>query len=304
MGTSGLMSLGRGIAALADDTDNSTLKIGVVGLGLIGGSFARALKKYTPYPVCGVDKDPDVLQAAYEAGAINRGMDISMCDVVFVCLYPRDCITYMLETDFKPNAILADISGVKQFIAEQVSAPLRKRGLRYVGTHPMAGKETSGFSNSNANLFRGSSFIITEDETTDPGAVYLISSLAKQIGFSRITKCSAKKHDEVIAYTSQLAHVISNAYVKGEASQNFSGFSAGSFMDLTRVAKLNPQMWAELFIENSTELLKEIDELQKNLGAIRDAVAARDEETLYALLKEGSDKKERLNRTYHSGEKT
>lgn len=274
------------------------MKIGVVGLGLIGGSLARAFKQYTPHTICGADRNPGVVKAAYTAGAIDCDTDMSGCDVVFVCLYPRDCVSYMLGTEFKRDAVVADISGVKRFVADAVSAPLKSRGVRYVGTHPMAGRETSGFFNSDADLFRGASFIITEDAETDRDAVGLLSSLAREIGFARVTKCSAKKHDKVIAYTSQLAHVVSNAYVKSDASQEFSGFSAGSFMDLTRVAKLNPAMWAELFIENGDELLTEIDELQKNVGALRAAIAARDEETLRALLKDGSDKKERLNGEY------
>ncbi len=274
------------------------MKIGVVGLGLIGGSLARAFKQFTPHTVCGSDQNPGVVKAAYTAGAIDCDTDISGCDVIFVCLYPRDCVSYMLNTEFKQNAVVTDISGVKRFVANEVSASLKARGVRYVGSHPMAGRELSGFFNSDAELFRGASFIITEDETTDTDAIDTLSSLAKEIGCVRVTRCSAKKHDEVIAYTSQLAHVVSNAYVKSEASQEFSGFSAGSFMDLTRVAKLNPAMWAELFIENGDELLKEIDELQKNVSALRDAIAARDEETLRALLKDGSDKKERLNGEY------
>ena len=270
------------------------MQIGVVGLGLIGGSLARAIKKYTSHTVCGVDRDKNVLTAAYAAGAIDCDTDVSGCDLVFVCLYPRDCVSYLLNTEFKKNAVAADISGVKRFIAQEVAAPLRERGIRYVGTHPMAGKETSGFVSSDANLFQGASFIITEDETTDADAICLLAALAKELGFGRVTRCSAQKHDEVIAYTSQLAHVVSNSYVKSEASQSFNGFSAGSFMDLTRVAKLNPAMWAELFVLNGDELAKEIDELQRNITALRDAIVAGDEEALRNLLRDGSDKKKRL----------
>lgn len=274
------------------------MRIGIVGLGLLGGSLARAFKQYTPHTVCGADKNPGVVEAAYTAGAIDCDTDVSACDVVFVCLYPRDCVSYMLKANFKKNAIVTDISGVKQFVANEVSAYLKEHGIRYVGTHPMAGRETSGFFNSDAGMFLGASFIVTVDKDTNSEAVDLLCALAKEIGFAKITKCSAKKHDEVIAYTSQLAHVVSNAYVKSDASQEFSGFSAGSFMDLTRVARLNPAMWAELFIENANELLKEIDELQKNVGAVRAAIATRDEDTLRALLKDGSDKKERLNKEF------
>ncbi|MEG2625738.1 MAG: prephenate dehydrogenase/arogenate dehydrogenase family protein, partial [Christensenella sp.] len=130
------------------------MNIGIVGLGLIGGSLARAIKKYTSHTVYGTDTDPTVLRAATNACAIDCEADISMCDIVFVCLYPRDCVSYMLHTNFKTNAIVADCAGIKQFIANKVSAPLYARGIRYVGTHPMAGKETGGFSSSDAELFQ------------------------------------------------------------------------------------------------------------------------------------------------------
>ena len=242
------------------------MQVGVVGLGLIGGSLARAVKKYTGHTVCGVDRDKSVLAAAYAAGAIDCDTDVSGCALVFVCLYPRDCVSYMLHTDFKKGAVVADISGVKRFIAQEVAVPLLERA----------------------------SFFFPEAEPTHPEPVRLRTVLAEELGFARVTKCSAKKHDEVIAYTSQLAHVVSNAYVKSEASQSFSGFSAGSFIDLTRVAKLDPAMWAELFVLNADELAKEIDELQRNIAALRGAIVSGNEEALRGLLKDGSDKKKRL----------
>lgn len=272
------------------------MKIGVVGLGLMGGSLARALKKYTSHTVCGVDTDPKTLKAAYDAGAIDCDSNVSGCDIVFVCLFPQDSIDYMLHTEFKKNAVIADICGVKRAVEEQVAEPLFKRGLRYVGTHPMVGKETGGFFSSEAGLFQGASFIITIAGHTDRQAKSALTELAKQIGFTRVTECSARKHDEVIGYTSQLAHVVSNAYVKSKSALDFKGFSAGSFMDLTRVAKLNPQMWTELFLLNGDILAGEIDELIDNISGLRDAIRAGDAKTLRALLKDGSDRKERLSR--------
>ena len=271
------------------------MKIGVVGLGLMGGSLARALKKYTSHTVCGVDKDPAVLAAAYDAGAIDCDGDVSCCDIVFVCLFPQDSIDYMLRTEFREGAVIADICGVKRAVEDRVALPLFERNLRYVGTHPMAGRETGGFGNSDADLYRGASFIITLTEHTDEQAKAEISRLAQEIGFTRITECSARKHDEVIGYTSQLAHVVSNAYVKSRAAQDFKGFSAGSFMDLTRVALLDPEMWSELFLLNGDILAGEIDELVENVSALRDAIRAGDGQALRALLKDGSDRKKRLN---------
>lgn len=272
------------------------MKIGVVGLGLMGGSLARALKKYTSHTVCGVDTDPKTLRDAYAAGAIDCDTDTSACDIVFVCLFPQASIDYMLHTEFKENAIIADICGVKRFVEDQVSRPLYERGLRYVGTHPMAGKETGGFVHSDADLYQGASFIITLTDHTDSNARAELAQLMGELGFARITECSARKHDEVIGYTSQLAHIVSNAYVKSEAAQDFRGFSAGSFMDLTRVARLDPQMWTELFLMNGDILTAEIDELIANITALRNAILTQNERDLCAMLADGSEKKERLNK--------
>ncbi|MEG0585721.1 MAG: prephenate dehydrogenase/arogenate dehydrogenase family protein [Christensenellaceae bacterium] len=264
------------------------MKIGIVGLGIIGGSFAKAFKKYTPYTVCGMDIDKAVLHEAKKAGAIDCTDEISTCDVVFVCMYPRACMRYINETIFKRNAVVTDICGIKRALV------ITNKDIRYVGSHPMAGKETSGFASSDARLFCGASYIITHDAHTDSQAMQILEELATKIGFTQITKCDAIKHDRIIAYTSQLAHVVSNSYVKGKEHHEFQGFSAGSFADLTRVAQLNAEMWAELFIENGDFLVQEIDELMLHMTQIREAIAKKDEQTLRRLLQEGSDIKQKL----------
>ncbi len=264
------------------------MQIGIAGLGLMGGSLAKAIKAHTTHKVHGFDINGDVEKQALADGAIDAVLGIEVCDLVFVCFYPKAVINYVATTAFKEGAIVADICGVKECLEclSDVS------GIRYVGTHPMAGREVSGYFASKADLFTNASFIITTNAKTDTNSVVVLEELAKQIGFKQITKCTAKKHDKVIAYTSQLAHIVSNAYVKSETSRQFAGFSAGSFQDLTRVAKLNAKMWSELFLENADNLTEEIDTLIKHLEEIKGTIAGRDEAALERLLKEGSDIRE------------
>lgn len=270
------------------------MKIGIVGLGLMGGSLAKAIKKHTVHTVYGNDSSTAVLDAAMQDGAIDKIGNIHECDLVFVCLYPRDTVEYLLNTDFKSTAIVTDICGVKRFISERVSEKLTKKGIRYVGGHPMAGRELSGFSASNADLFRNASYIICKDEYTDENAVNLLIELAGEIGFSHFEITTPARHDHIIAYTSQLAHVVSNSYVKNKSVDENTGFTAGSFEDLTRVAQLNPIMWAELFAENSDFLVENLDELIHQLKTMRHAIGQKNEKELESMLREGSEIKQRL----------
>ncbi len=270
------------------------MRIGIVGLGLIGGSIAKALKANTRHFVAGCDRDEGVIRAAIGEGAIDGEGGISACDVVFCCLYPDAAVDYILNADFKPGAVVTDVCGVKRYIAQRVSAPLREKGVSYVGGHPMAGRELSGFAASVAQLFAGASYIICRGEDTDEAAVKLLSEVAVELGCARVTLCTPEEHDMAIAYTSQLAHVVSNSYVKNDMAV-LKGFSAGSFEDLTRVARLNPCMWAELFIENGDFLCGHIDTLIGNMLEVRSAIMAGDFEKLSGLLAEGSRIKEAIS---------
>jgi len=270
------------------------MKIGIVGLGLMGGSIAKAFKQHTAHVVVGVDRDESVLAAAKADGSIDAAGDISSCDVVFLCLFPQACVDFFADARFLPGAIVTDICGVKRFTADELERRASQKGVRYVGCHPMAGRERSSYASSTASLFHGSSFIITTTGATDADAVASLSSLALEMGCARVTMSTPREHDAIIAYTSQLAHVVSNAYVKNTIADRHTGYSAGSFLDLTRVARLDPAMWSELFLLNRDDLLSEIDEFMANVSALRGALAAGDTEQLFALLKEGSDRKKRL----------
>lgn len=221
------------------------MDIGVIGLGLIGSSLARAVKKHTDLTVAGWDTDPGVLAAALAEGAVDGSGEAAACGcgIVFVCLFPADAVRFIEEHAF-PH-IVCDVCGVKGYLAERLSGKVPG----YLGLHPMAGREVSGYAAGSADLFKGASLIIARDEHTSDAHIDEVSAFAKRIGFGKIVETGPKTHDRVIAYTSQLAHVVSNAYVKSETAGEFVGYSAGSFADLTRVARLDPKMWAELFGE-------------------------------------------------------
>lgn len=268
------------------------MEIGVAGLGLIGSSIARAVKKHTNYKVAGHDCNQSVMRSALLDGVVDTaGADaVCACDLVFVCLFPEDAVDFILNHRFAH--VVCDVCGVKAEVAKELSGKV----AGYVGVHPMAGKEISGYHAGDADLFCNASLIITKDENTDPANVRTVEDFACKIGFGRVVVATPEMHDKVIAYTSQLAHVASSAYVKSETALEYMGYSAGSFADLTRVARLDPEMWTELFFMNKENLIAEIDNLAEHLGQYRKALAGDDRETLKSLLQEGRDRKELLDR--------
>ena len=269
--------------------------VAVVGLGLIGGSFCRAMKKYTEHTVLGCDIDPNVAALALEQNAIDQIIPpegVSQADLTMVCLYPRETVSFLASAPFAKGAIVMDICGVKSYVVDRVDKALYEKGVKYVPTHPMAGREFSGFAYSTPELYQKASFIVTPTEYTDETAMETVIDLARQVGFDNIAVSTPKAHDQSIAFTSQLAHVVSNAYIKSPTLFHEQGFSAGSFQDLTRVAKLNEGMWSDLFLFNQEALLFEIDTILEHLAQYRDALAKGDKPALQALLKEGRALKE------------
>lgn len=267
------------------------MKIGIAGLGLIGGSILKSIRKSTLHACFGYNRTQKVLDEArsYLDGVLDE-KTMSDMDIVFVCYTPQATIDYILRNlhNFKRGAIIADICGIKQFVVNSLEAPLKEKGVHFVGCHPMAGKEVSGFGNSSAELFMGASFIITPTEKTDGNAVEEIKKLALTIGFSSVTLSSPKQHDEIISFTSQLAHIVSNAYIKSPRLKDFRGFSAGSFQDLTRVARLDSAMWAEIFLLNKKPLIAELDRVINDLEKYKDALQDGDNKKLQELLEEGN----------------
>ena len=220
--------------------------------------------------------------------------------MTIICLYPDAICEFVRKNagKFKKGSIVTDTCGVKKAIVDSCTPVLEENGVMFLGAHPMAGREFSGFDYSTDSLFEGASFIITPSENTPQIAVDLLSTLAGSIGFGKAVVASPEKHDQVIAYTSQLAHVVSNAYVKSPSVNDFNGFSAGSFMDLTRVAKLNEDMWTSLFMCNKEALLKELDQIISNITEYRDAIREDDKERLRGLLRDGRILKEKCNEMY------
>ncbi len=264
--------------------------IAVVGMGLIGGSLCRAIERYTAHTVLGATRNPKTVEFALSVGAIDAPLtDLSQPDVVFVALPPEVTMQYLREHvgDWKPGAIVADICGVKQPIIDAVDRLYHDHGVRYVGTHPMAGKEVAGFANSDVDLYKNASYIITPTDLTDRDAVETLRALALSIGFTRVEITDPQRHDTIIAYTSQLAHVVSSAYIKSPTAAMTLGFTAGSFQDMTRVAKLDPDMWTSLFSLNHGPLLREIDTLLTHLTAFRDALEAGELDRVREMLDQG-----------------
>ena len=279
--------------------------IGIIGLGLIGGSMARALKRFTSYTVAAYDLKESVLAKALTDSSIDctiavndgdEGISLSNCDMLIVALYPEDCIRFVTAhaPRLRPGTLIVDCCGVKGSVCSALSGACAELGIFFVGGHPMAGTEKFGYDNSHAELFKGASMILCRDEHTNEVAIKAAERVFVSIGFSGVTVTTPQEHDRIIAFTSQLAHVVSSAYIKSDTAKLHMGFSAGSYKDLTRVARLDEFMWSELFLQNPDALLREIDTIIKNLNEYRDVIAQGDRPTLIKLLRDGRLAKEKL----------
>ena len=276
------------------------MKIGIIGLGLMGGSLAKAISFGTEHTVWGTNRSKEAVQKALFVGAIQKELtkeDLKECDLVIVSLYPQASIDYIKEnaSNFKKDAIVMDISGVKRYVCDALYEVAKKNDFVFIGAHPMAGLHLSGFEHSTAKIFNNSSMILTPYEDTPWGYINTIKELFLKIGFTNIQMSTPDEHDKIIAFTSQLAHIVSNAYVKSPNALIHKGFSAGSYKDLTRVAYLNENMWSELFLENRDNLINEIDSIVNNLVQYREAMENNDREKLEELLRDGKILKEQID---------
>lgn len=273
------------------------MNILVVGLGLIGGSFCKALSDKTAHTIWGYDRDKNVLEQALDFGCISSAVnenEFNNADMVIVCLHPLASRSFM-ETNipkFKSNCIVFDVCGIKGQMVSDITDVALQYNIHYVGTHPMAGKEHSGFEFSDKDLFNNANFIVTPIDKTNANALEIVITLAKQIGFGQIIETNPFEHDNIIAYTSQLAHIVSSAYVKSPTLLKEKGFSGGSFQDMTRIATLNEDMWTNLFLLNRDSLIFEIDTLTNNLTRYRDAISENNSDKLKELLRESRILKE------------
>ena len=275
--------------------------VGVVGLGLIGGSMAKAIRAYTDCAVLGYNRSQEVLRWAMEEGMIDAPLTpdrLAECDLVIIALYPEATVAYVTENRdcFRKGGLVMDCGGVKGVICRPLEAVAREGGFHFVGGHPMAGIERSGYTNAFPELFQGASLILTPYADTPEWCLDEIWQLAGRLGFARLTRSTPEEHDHIIAYTSQLAHVVSCAYVGSPSAPSFQGFSAGSFKDMTRVAKLNEDMWAELFLENQEALVREIDTLVEELAAFAYTIRRGDRERLWDMLHRARTIKETIDK--------
>ncbi len=272
---------------------------GIVGLGLIGGSFAKAYSS-KGHTVLAEDIDETILDFAVLSGGVSGVLtkdNIKDCDLVLICVYPLAAVEFMREYGpyIGKKPVVVDCCGTKRTVADEGFKIAEKYGFTYVGGHPMAGTQFSGFKHSKAGLFLGQPMVIVPPVFDDIMLLDRIKKLLEPAGFGHISVTTADKHDEMIAFTSQLAHVVSNAYIKSPTAGLHKGFSAGSYRDLTRVAWLNADMWAELFMENKDNLINEIDVLINHLSEYRDALEKDEKEKLVQLLNDGKKLKEEID---------
>ena len=275
------------------------MTVGILGLGLIGGSLARAYA-LAGHTVLAMDNDSSILSFSILSGAVYSKLDpetIPQCDLLLLAVYPAACVTWVEENADRiaEDTLVIDCCGVKREICDRCFPLAQKYGFTFVGGHPMAGSHFSGFKYSRADLFRGAPMVLVPHRFDDMDLLDRAKDALAPCGFGSFSVTTARDHDRMIAFTSQMPHIISNAFIKSPTAASHKGFSAGSYKDLTRVASLNPQMWAELFLENREFVLNELDTLLSSLQCYRDAVAAQDREGLTALLDEGKKRKEQVD---------
>ena len=275
------------------------MTVGICGLGLIGGSMAKAYKA-AGHTVLGYDNNDAALGYASLAGITDGVLNeqtLGGCDLLFVALYPEQAANYLraIAPSVAKETVVIDLCGTKKEICEVGFALAKQYGFTFVGGHPMAGTQYSGIKYAKATLFRGAPMVLVPPVYDDIAFLDRIRTLLAPAGFGKFSVITAEEHDRIIAFTSQLAHVVSNAYVKSPTAREHRGFSAGSYKDMTRVAWLNEQMWTELFLENKAPLLFELDTIIHSLSEYRAAIADGDADSLKALLRDGRIAKEEID---------
>lgn len=275
--------------------------VAVVGLGLIGGSVAMALKGFEDYRVLGAVRAQKTYDFALAHGVCDQvTMDAAQAvreaDVVWLCLPPEAILDFFQthRDDFKPGSLVTDVCGVKTAIVQGAKESLPDT-VDFIGCHPMAGKEVSGVANADRDLFRNAHCILTPDDTNDPAHVALLERMARYMGFRDVVRTTPQRHDAIIAYTSQVMHIMAVAVCDDPDLFDCQGFEGGSFRDCTRVAALDVPLWTQLFSLNAPALCKVIQTLEDNLRAYREAIASGDRDALAAKLQYSSDRKRRMN---------
>jgi prephenate dehydrogenase len=275
------------------------MTVGILGLGLIGGSAARAYAK-AGHQVLACEKDESILGFAQLSGAVHGTLNsdtVGQCDLILLAIYPEGCISFLEKHAhlIQPAALVMDLCGIKEDVCRRCFPLAETYGFTFVGGHPMAGSHFSGFKFSRSNLFQGAPMVLVPPVFDDMQLLERAKEALSPCGFGSFSVCSAKEHDRLIAFTSQMPHVLSNAYIKSPTAGSHKGFSAGSYKDLTRVAWLNASMWAELCMENRENMLFELNTYIENLNAYKKALQSQDIAALTALLEEGRKRKEEVD---------
>jgi len=272
------------------------MNVGILGLGLIGGSLARAyaLEGHTVYAI---QRNEDMLSFAMLAGAVHGKLTeetIPECDLILLAIYPDGSASWLERNAHlvSPNALVIDCCGIKREICQRCFPLAKEYGFTFVGGHPMAGSQFSGFKYSRATLFKGQPMVLVPPVFDDMALLDRVKQALKPCQFGFFSVTTAEEHDRMIAFTSQMPHILSNAFIKSPTALKHKGFSAGSYKDLTRVAWLNAPMWAELFMENKDNVLFELDYYINSLKAYQEAIQNDDMDNLIALLEEGKQRKE------------
>lgn len=275
------------------------MKVGILGLGLIGGSMARAYA-VAGHTVYAADLDESTLSFAMLSGAVHGRLDeetIPACELLLLAIYPGGSAKWLEDNGrlVDSGALVLDLCGIKQEVCKRCFPVARKYGFTFVGGHPMAGSHFSGFKYSRADLYKGAPMVLVPPRFDDIDLLQRVKDAMAPCGFGMFSVTTAEEHDRMIAFTSQMPHVLSNAFIKSPTARQHKGFSAGSYKDLTRVAWLNAPMWSELFLANRDNLLFELNTYLDSLTAYRDALEARDGERLTALLEAGKKAKEEVD---------
>lgn len=275
------------------------MNVGILGLGLIGGSLARAYSK-AGHTVFAFDQDETILSFSQLAGVVTGGLNAETtrnCSLILLAIHSGGSIAWLKENAalISKDALVIDCCGIKEDVCNQCFPLAEKCGFTFVGGHPMAGSHYSGFKYSRSNLFQGAPMVLVPPRFDDPELLEQIKTALLPCGFGSFSVTTAKEHDVMIAFTSQMPHIVSNAYIKSPTAHQHKGFSAGSYKDLTRVAWLNPKMWAELFLCNKENILNELNYFIQSLEAYRTAIDTEDADLLIQLLDEGRKRKEEVD---------
>lgn len=285
------------------------MTFGFVGLGLMGGSIAKAIKdKIDGSKIFALDINSTSIKNALDEKIIDRGFSpdetslmLSLCDFVFICLYPKATLDFLVEhkLDFKSGSIITDISGVKTLIAENVfdsEKNIVREDVDFILGHPMAGNEKEGYSASSGNIFEGRNYILMPHSTNSAASVCLMKELITKLGIKRIIETDYKTHDHKIAFTSQLCHVIASSLVDSAEDDKITAFGGGSYEDLTRIALINAPLWTELFLSNKKELLSMVNAFELSLNKIKTAIEKDDSDSLMEILKSVRQKRSEMNK--------